>query len=370
MGLLKNIDIFGKTFEFSTFNQPKYKTNLGGIMTLISLVIMLAFSFVFGKNFFYRLNPVIISQTVVPEKYPESMRINKTNNLVIAFRIEDPDGLPVNFEGIMYPMITYYYYSKNGGTELKNRKKELFPFSKCDNKNADSADFRKNVKQLDSWFCFDFPSGEYYLGGAWDSDELNYFELTINYCDKEAKYKQGAKCRDKEVLQDELYKKELYFSLLYPTYYFKPNNVTAPLSLDYKNYFYKLNLVMQKTDRFFFKEATVEDDQGWLLATPANKTLIGFSKQISDFNLFDLTQYSNEGTGTAFYTLVVYYDKNYEFYQRTYMKIQDLAAIMGGLVKMVLVFADLLSGFFNLHWRNEYLLNQLFDFSPVDTTVG
>jgi hypothetical protein len=92
----------------------------------------------------------------------------------------------------------------------------------------------------------------------------------------------------------------------------------------------------------------------------------GLSYQQSDFNLFDLNSYNVTGTRSRFYSFFVYFDKNYQKFNRTYMKFQNLTAFIGGFMKILFIATEMINYLFNIHLRNEFLLNKLFDFSIND----
>jgi hypothetical protein len=52
--------------------------------------------------------------------------------------------------------------------------------------------------------------------------------------------------------------------------------------------------------------------------------------------------------------------KPYDYYTRSYMKLQDVTAVIGGFMKIVLVVQGFVSTMYNEHSRNEYIINELF----------
>ena len=106
------IDIFGTTFQFTTFKNLKFKTSLGGVMTILSGVVLIVFCFLFGKNFLFKKNPLVMSQDMVPDNYKPPFKIS-SENLVLPWRLADSNNFPVDFENKIYPMITFFRYETN-----------------------------------------------------------------------------------------------------------------------------------------------------------------------------------------------------------------------------------------------------------------
>ena len=72
---LRKIDIFGTKFGFKIKNEESYKTVFGGILTIMSIITTVIFAVFFGQDFYYRINPSVYSDSMVPEKYdpPETL---------------------------------------------------------------------------------------------------------------------------------------------------------------------------------------------------------------------------------------------------------------------------------------------------------
>ena len=60
-------DIIGGSLDFN-YRNGSFKTSLGGILSLIMLIILCLLIFAFGRDFYKRINPEFIKQTLVPEK--------------------------------------------------------------------------------------------------------------------------------------------------------------------------------------------------------------------------------------------------------------------------------------------------------------
>ena len=48
--MFEEIDMYGTRFTFRTRNRDNYKTNLGGIFTVLTFAIIAVFSFFFGQD--------------------------------------------------------------------------------------------------------------------------------------------------------------------------------------------------------------------------------------------------------------------------------------------------------------------------------
>src|SRR5690348_10962706 len=103
------VDMFGQKLSFNINSEQEFKTILGGIMSIISASIFTTFFILFGLDFFYKTNPNIIFQNVVPNSY-SLIPINE-KDFILPWRIEDAERVPVNWEGLIYPEV-YLFASR------------------------------------------------------------------------------------------------------------------------------------------------------------------------------------------------------------------------------------------------------------------
>ncbi len=111
MNYMKDFDIYGTKMQFSIFKRNRFKSVFGGIFSIITLIIIVIFTFFFGKDFFYKTNPIILFKEEHPDRYLPAITLN-SSNLLIPWRISDLNDVPVNFENIVYPIISHHRYKK------------------------------------------------------------------------------------------------------------------------------------------------------------------------------------------------------------------------------------------------------------------
>ena len=80
------IEIYGTKFHLLTNQKLKFKTWIGGIITLILSLIVLVLIYIFGKDFFFRKNTSFTEPTI-GEGY-KIIDLSK-EKILIAFQIEN-----------------------------------------------------------------------------------------------------------------------------------------------------------------------------------------------------------------------------------------------------------------------------------------
>src|SRR5690349_4593742 len=114
MKFLVAADLYGSPFMFTTFGTYKFKTTFGGILSLITLGLIILFSFLFGEDFYFRTNPKVIQQIVSPPNY-EQIKVNN-NNFTLMWRVDNSEFLPVKYEDNFYVVVSYTSRSVNNET--------------------------------------------------------------------------------------------------------------------------------------------------------------------------------------------------------------------------------------------------------------
>jgi hypothetical protein len=158
----------------------------------------------------------------------------------------------------------------------------------------------------------------------------------------------------------------MYYSAKYPEFYFDPQDVENPLKYQYASFINQLSPNVIKKDRLYFKKVELEDNQDIVLNdfTYKDQLAIGLLDKDSSFK-FD-NDYLDLSLSSELYTNTVYYDKNGVKFIRTYMKLQDLLANIGGFMQLIVTFGKIITSQFNSYQRNTTLINHIFDFSEEE----
>ncbi len=359
MKKLNVIDLFGTTFRFSTFGESRFHTWLGLFLSVVLYAFIASFIGVFGLDLFNRSNPKIITEGVRPLNY--TREIMSTKNFTFAWRLEDESGTLFDYEGILYPAIEYVAYERNPKTgELDGLPVRHFKPTRCNETLSPDSLFNKG-RNISNWYCLDFSKNDMNMGGFWDGDFVYYFTIYVYYC-KDNNAKKGP-CTSLNDLKQLLIKKNrIYFSILYPDFFFEPNNLVTPLRYQYVNYYNTLSANLPKIDRVFFKTVEAEDDQDLLFTKFVHHEQKAFDKFSFDFSIKLDDDFNDKSLGTDLYSMVLYYSKGRDKFIRTFMKLQDLAALVGGFMQVMLIAGKVLCQHYNSYQRNITLINEIFEF--------
>ena len=355
MSFLEFINIYNPVVQFRIKGKKGYTTTIGGIYSLFTFTIIFITTILFGSDFFYRANPQVFNQNYFPEKYEKKL-ITK-ENFNIAWRLEDGNSLNFNFTNLLFPRIRYSLYQKNNQTLELDQTLYYFKLKKCSEIDINKIYIGENNPH--EWYCLDFSEFPVYLGGDWTKEFVGLIGFEILFCPDDD-FKSG-NCTDLINLKDILDTYTgLYFSVMYPEILVTNTDLVSPLKFQLKNYFNTLNLNINKIDRLFLSKNTYKDDRGWIFSDIKESSLIsGFSFDKSvDFKTEN--QYYKLET-SLIYTFNIYMNNDVTIYFRKFMKIQDLAATVGGFMKLILLFFEVLNNLPNTYSREKMIINEIFD---------
>jgi hypothetical protein len=359
--LLRSIDFFGKPFNFTILNYYKYKTTFGGIMSITCSIMIMIFGIIFGRDFIYKKTPIIIEEKVHPVTYLNPFKLTQ-DNFIIPWKISSDLEQFLNIENKLFITIIYNEFQLNStGLYLKKHKK--VPYSKCNKNNTKFKELSPNLK-IEEWNCFDWENDNYTFGGFWDGSYVNNFELYISFCKDARPFNLNNTCADFEIVNKLLNQgSNIYFEMMLPEVFFRPESLKEPLGLSFRNYYSHLNLNSWKKEYLFFSETILLDDMGWITRDIKEHQLNGLINQNSDFSFFDEKNYGKYGYSSQLYHIYFYSSKSYQKYSRSFMKIQDLASILGGLIKIFILIGDYITVIPNDVSQINKLFREFFDFS-------
>ena len=152
MKYFKHLDIYGLTFNFTTFQSLYFKTFVGGFLSIISVSLMFIFCFLFGKDFFFKQNPKVLISNEKPTTY---QIFNLTqNDLLLAWRINDLYGNEVDVSGKIYPIFYYFSIERNSvSRKIIKSTRITLEYSKCHYVSRSDLDW---LSDLNNYYCVDF----------------------------------------------------------------------------------------------------------------------------------------------------------------------------------------------------------------------
>jgi hypothetical protein len=348
------LDAFGTRFTFNAFTKPFFKSVYGAFLTIFTFIMVMIFSLILGSDFYFRQNPHVTNQGWIDPNKPWA---RLTNLSFFAWKIS-LENVEANILTTVYPNL--YYISQFKGQDFKFLTLNFINCTKSDNPVMRSyADF----------FCIDTSNSniQNLILGSEDKDNYGMLSLGFNICNDSIPYnKSEPSCSSKKSL------KPISFTFLTQDVTFNPESFEKPIALSLSNYDFQLDINLQKKDTITFREVYIQDDRGWMLKSINSTSFLSFDSfsteysYVSDEDLFGLgTQLPSN-----FYVLQVKISRKFISYNRSYMKLQDVGAILGGILSFFVMIFRNLCYYINLHLMKEFYFNHLFNFENPTSEKG
>ena len=352
-GFIRSLDLYGGNVLIYHKSHRSIRSVFGGLVTVFIMIIMSLVIVGFGGDFFYRTNPSFIKSELNPKDFP-NMKLNKTN-FMFAFRYEDINAVTLDTLGqSFYFNIWRRQYTRNALGEWEVKEITKIPYSKCKREKFTLPELydEKNLKDFD---CIDYHEEKDYLGGAWEANFVNYFLIDYSLClEGELNPYNGLPCNPTNVT-DNLISNYAYVSFYIQDVFIDPSDYENPISKAIFNFYHLVDKQLLKTTELYFILTTVQSDYGWILENLKETTEIKFYNKISDYNIKE--GFTDGEKKNLMGNCFLYMRKTLEKYNRTYAKIQTLAANVGGIMKTITFLMSLIIQTYNFYDFKTEIMN-------------
>lgn len=339
---MKKFDVLGKRINFYYDDQETVTSGFGGFISTLIIIFLSLLIASFGQDFFKRTNPYMFSSIKSPEDYTKFVINNK--NFSFAFQLGEfiLNHNHTEDTTLFYPVVEYYYYQKNEKLEFEYTVKRLKVESCTQDHFYDNAIFA-NTTNLDSLYCPIFDNLT--VGGYMDGDFMAKIQIEIIQCMEGNTDLTGNPCKP-DRLKEEMLAKKLYFVLYYQNTLIDANDYDNGLKLEIVSSYYTLDKLLYKNPYFFFQNNTLETDYGWIMENKRKDSFLGFKTKYMDMNSYETLD--EGGFSGSLSRAVLYFSKDTLIYEREYLKIEKLAAQVGGIIEVFMIIGVVFIDRYNL----------------------
>jgi hypothetical protein len=330
--MLKFIDLLGPETKLTIEKKSNFKSNFGGLMTLLIILIFIAAFIGFGIDVIQKMKPRVTFNRIKNPRLPE-FNLTDDNFLFTLYDQETDQPIP-NFEKmffVYYDYLSFDIYGTNSHI-LKN------PFHRCTNKTID---------KWKAYFAYD-PKGYYCLPqderllmkGSESTGVLKYLRIMVDYCNNNTDPNKGdvrTDCFTKNKTQTLLKNKRIQMSYMIPDIVVNTFNYTFPAGEVILSDLINTDPYTWSRFTMYFKEIHINTDKGFFIKDIETQYATGI----------DSTKFENfytPETDTVFSNRLLFSDWM-EVYERDYIKVQDTFAMMGGFVNFSLILIKYLNSY-------------------------
>jgi hypothetical protein len=340
--LIRKIDLFGTSFQFTIDHNDKYKTITGGILSICFFIFITFFTFYTGKDFYLRHKIISYQDQITPKGGVPNATLT-FENMILAwrFRIASNDVQTYSKDGGLF------YLSIDG---LTNGQVQSIPTIRCDRLGGYTANYFQD--NATDWYCLDWSKQNFTLRSA-GSAFLSSMNFIVSNCESETE-----SCHNMPDVEKYLETKKVFLELHLPTYRYSDQD---PYIKDNRIILHQLYPGNSFEDSFFVNNVNLTDDQGWIFDEQKDTNFLSLTRtETKSKYIPDHLSYRE----FPFYIAQLYLEDNVFNYSRSFLKVQDLFASVTGIANFLLLFCQIVLGHYSIFKRQEYLINQVFEYVP------
>lgn len=358
MKCLNSLDSFGYSINFTVNSNDKYKSAFGGILSIASGFIWVILFFIFGQNCFLKQNPTGYSQIKPSVQSVNSLELYD-NPFLFGLQIAQNDWKILNIDEYFYPIFSFSENDFQSDQFSWNR-----TFLKAIPCNQVKINNEIDIKyfNLSSFLCPDFSSiKEKSLKGTIDDGKFTVIDFFLRLCDEN-----NSNCKSKKKIEELKKRTKTWINTINPIVEYNINNITN--SLISKIHFdgRLFNPFGYSFDELHYSRYKSETDLGDFFKDIETELGFGLSeiKRTSDANLEipekDFDKKNDISTDeNNLYQMSIFFQNKEFYYSRWYMKVPDILAQTGGMIKIIMTMMSILYSFYSKFMFNSFLCENL-----------
>lgn len=341
----RRLDIYGRDLMFEEHNVQSFKTNLGSVLTMITFITIIIIGFLSGKEIYQREIPIVaVSKEIVQEA-----SINLSDFPVIMF-FGDSTGKDLgDINAFLKFKVAYYGLTEKFEVFIReyNSLIPCNPESFTLHKQYIAEVVEKSKKSNLTPYCINHES-KYVLKNPRASVDSASLGVRVFKCDKAI----DKGCSENVDIKTSF----MVASIFYMNGFINPKNYSSPID------YYEESILKQVgngiTTKYYLKISNdiIESDNGWILESTSRNSFINIQSIREDFTVTQTKE---------LIAFMFEMSKRREMTSRTYLKIQDLFAKLGGLFNALNIIFQL---FLYDYIRFKFLVNYSKDL--VSTNSG
>ncbi len=356
--IYERIDLFSKTFEFTFAGKDKFRSDMGGYITILTFFVAVYFVWLLGNEILYKNNPKdtqIISMRDNP--------LNLTLSVPVGFMVQDYRGKVFsNWDKYMVFESFYWTKSRRNGEYVDEE-----PPKKLDLRPCEYTDFSEQVyldfKRLDlgNAKCLDQP--HQVLGGDLTSDFAKFITVRVTPCYNTTERKT---CAPPEESFGFINTKTLVISVKSEKLIYNSRDFINPV----KKFIGEDNVLADpfifNFPRYGMNEFKVETDRGLI----GEEIHVDSYYELSFLNDI-ISAFDNQATMPTDFSKLILFE--YSFFEsstiktqlRSYLKLTDVLASLGGILKVYLAVFNFAFHYIYQRIMHEQVITRLFNFEKV-----
>jgi hypothetical protein len=346
---MKILDFYGQPIRISLNKNPLIKSNLGGFFSILTVICVVVSGFLIGQDIFSKSKPwFFVYVNIGNEVIPISISGNK--ELPIAIEVQKKLGNSYRDDTVLkYNLyLTEWIYDPLSTEILQVNQWDLKL------KNCTFSDWSYNIKEskytnwgLNDKLCFDYNNAS--LSGSTNEDHYKFLKFEVSRCTNVT----NNNCKSNKEIDDIITNEELTLNLFYTYTAINMTNNKEPTN---NTVHQKTNFLMKDRNKRIMVElepATINTDNGFLFEADEEKIYFNLNFKETDMKVRSennpvLITYMFGSSNISFY------------YSRSYIKVTDIFAKLGGLIKSITLFFIIIINLIDYVEKTRATINEVF----------
>ena len=353
MKFITKCDYLSRKANF-TFNEEgdiEYKTFIGGIISIFSVLCSFGLSIYFLISFFKREQTSVVLSTETNHFINNS----KSNEMPILVRLSDSNSqIYSNSEKLYYITMKVWFGGTNDSDQFgkAGQYTQNISMERCDINKHFSKDYKNIISELDdlkSYYCPNFRNYTQTLYGIYGSVyPYSYYSFTIRFCDNSTSNNQCNSIANISSLLE-----ESYLDIIIIDYTLDSFNQKDVGTMSLRQERFMISSTMFKRIWLYLENVKYIIDKGYFFTNKVVQRFYRYSSVRFDVDSRDTfkTNY--------FSSLTILNSRQTSIYNKSYLKFQDIVAILGGIIKAFTIFGTI-ANYFNA--LNSYYFKLITDF--------
>lgn len=345
--LIKFLDFTSPIPRLYVNSTSRFKNIYGGLLTLVSFLIIFIFSVVLLVKLLKRENMTIIYN----EEFIDKPYLNLTN-FPIFFEVYNSNGLKFENASRLFKIKSKRYLIQDkliNGTIIKDVNVTPINIIECSVLKNQSDSYYNNYDfknyDISDKLCLDLSDGHYLTGSTGDQSNQSLLVINIDKCTNTT---EKDNCYPNDYIDRTLGRPHLI--LRFKNNYVNNNNIYHPEVSFLKNELITFNSQMMKMINYQFNTIEYNTDYGYILQDFQRRIFFKHSESIMDsLNL------APENTGIL--KIQFSMTKTKGIYNRHFEKFQNVIASLGAIIKLLIFIFGYLNSIFNEDYYFNYICN-------------
>jgi hypothetical protein len=343
------LDMFGYSPHMQVNKQQSYQTVFGGFISIIVIFAIISAVWLFGKEIILKEKPGVIVSTY-SDADPMQTQFND-ENYVITLGLQDPDYTFYLNESIYKVELTHntMMRSENNKVTFESKKIEVI---RCSNKNITLLNDYFKLLDLNNLLCL--KNGNFSLEGSFGRSIFTFLEFKFNRCKNSTE--NNFSCKSSQEIEKRL--AGGFFGMFLTDITILPTNKTSPFQAYGVNIWTTFSIWAYREVWMYYKKIQVWSDKGWLFDDSNREDYFSFDKMREVWDTRD--------TSETFMSLNIAMGLSRQVFDRSYIKVQQIAANCGGIMKFLMLLGKLVTFYFSKLKFKSYLVDFYYDPGSIE----